>query len=61
MASKEGIFGGSSSGANVSAAIELLKAEMKGILAIMVCGIRHFHYSSLRLEYSLIESESRPN
>lgn len=38
LASKEGIFGGFSSGANVSAAIELLKGEMKGkTLAIMIC------------------------
>ncbi|CAH0028826.1 unnamed protein product [Clonostachys rhizophaga] len=38
LASKEGIFGGFSSGANVSAAIELLKGEMKGkTIAIMIC------------------------
>ncbi|VUC27874.1 unnamed protein product [Clonostachys rosea] len=38
LASKEGIFGGFSSGANVSAAIELLRGEMKGkTIAIMIC------------------------
>ncbi|KAI0170818.1 tryptophan synthase beta subunit-like PLP-dependent enzyme [Pestalotiopsis sp. NC0098] len=38
LASKEGIFAGFSSGANLSAAIELLKAEMKGkTLAIIIC------------------------
>ncbi|KAI1092440.1 tryptophan synthase beta subunit-like PLP-dependent enzyme [Rostrohypoxylon terebratum] len=38
LASKEGIFGGFSSGANVSAAIELLKGEMKGkTIAIIIC------------------------
>ncbi|KAI0901562.1 tryptophan synthase beta subunit-like PLP-dependent enzyme [Annulohypoxylon nitens] len=38
LASREGIFGGFSSGANVSAAIELLKGEMKGkTIAIMIC------------------------
>ncbi|KAH0437317.1 hypothetical protein CcaCcLH18_03879 [Colletotrichum camelliae] len=38
LAKKEGIFGGFSSGANVSAAIELLKGPMKGkTIAIMIC------------------------
>ncbi|CAI0652588.1 unnamed protein product [Colletotrichum noveboracense] len=38
LARKEGIFGGFSSGANVSAAIELLKGPMKGkTIAIMIC------------------------
>ncbi|KAF4874881.1 Cysteine synthase [Colletotrichum siamense] len=38
LAKKEGIFGGFSSGANVSAAIELLKGSMKGkTIAIMIC------------------------
>ncbi|KAJ5287694.1 Cysteine synthase [Penicillium angulare] len=38
LAGKEGIFGGFSSGANLSAAIELLKGEMKGkTIAIMIC------------------------
>lgn len=38
LASKEGIFAGFSSGANLSAAIELLKGEMKGkTIAIIIC------------------------
>lgn len=38
LAKKEGIFGGFSSGANLAAAIELLKGEMKGkTIAIMIC------------------------
>lgn len=38
LARKEGIFGGFSSGANISAAIELLKGPMKGkTIAIMIC------------------------
>ncbi|EQB52497.1 hypothetical protein CGLO_07883 [Colletotrichum gloeosporioides Cg-14] len=38
LAKKEGIFGGFSSGANLSAAIELLKGPMKGkTIAIMIC------------------------
>ncbi|EEU35950.1 uncharacterized protein NECHADRAFT_49739 [Fusarium vanettenii 77-13-4] len=38
LARKEGIFGGFSSGANISAAIELLKGGMAGkTIAIMIC------------------------
>ncbi|KAJ5094161.1 Cysteine synthase [Penicillium angulare] len=38
LAGKEGVFGGFSSGANLSAAIDLLKGEMKGkTIAIMIC------------------------
>lgn len=38
LARKEGIFGGFSSGANLSAAIELLKGELRGkTIAIMIC------------------------
>jgi cysteine synthase A len=38
LARREGIFGGYSAGANVAAALQLLRGEMKGkTIAVMIC------------------------